>query len=162
MDSRLVIIANRGPRDFVWRNRSWVTRTAAGGLVSMLAPLARQPDVAWWCCVSEPPDARLARSGLYTTAADQADPRLRPLLTADPHAEETLAERAAAEGGQDRLVGAEEDEERDRPRRDEPLGGERKKSHGPHANEAEAKIDHRLQVAADQRRIPAAWRRRSR
>ncbi len=79
MDSRLVIVANRGPRDFVWRNGHWVTRTAAGGLVSMLAPLARQPNVAWWCCVSEPPDARLARSGLYTTAADQADPRLHVL-----------------------------------------------------------------------------------
>jgi trehalose 6-phosphate synthase len=75
-DPTLVIIANRGPRDFVWRNGSWVTRTAAGGLVSMLAPLARLPNVAWWCCVSEPPDAQAARDGLYTTAKDQADPRL--------------------------------------------------------------------------------------
>jgi trehalose 6-phosphate synthase len=45
---------------------------ASGGLVSMLAPLARRPDVRWFCCVSEPPDAALATEGLYTTAADQA------------------------------------------------------------------------------------------
>ena len=42
---------------------------AAGGLVSMLAPLAERPDVRWFCCVSEPPDADTA--GLFTTAADQ-------------------------------------------------------------------------------------------
>jgi trehalose 6-phosphate synthase len=71
-----VIIANRGPNDFVWRNGRWVTRTASGGLVSMVTPLARQPDVAWFCCVSEPPDAQQARQGLFTTAADQTDPRL--------------------------------------------------------------------------------------
>ncbi len=38
----------------------------------MLAPLAKRPDVRWFCCVSEPPDAALATEGLYTTAADQA------------------------------------------------------------------------------------------
>src|SRR6185437_5112460 len=42
----------------------------------MLAPLARRASVAWFCCVSEPPDAQQARQGLYTTAADQTDPRL--------------------------------------------------------------------------------------
>ena len=72
----IVIVANRGPRDFVWRHGRWVARTAAGGLVSMLAPLARQPNVVWYCCVSEPPDAQTARAGLFTTAADQADPSL--------------------------------------------------------------------------------------
>ncbi len=69
-------MANRGPNDFVWEDGAWVTRTAAGGLVSMLTPLARRASVAWFCCVSEPPDAEQARQGLYTTAADQTDPRL--------------------------------------------------------------------------------------
>jgi trehalose 6-phosphate synthase len=72
----IVIVANRGPNDFVWENGAWITRTATGGLVSMLTPLARRASVAWFCCVSEPPDAAQARQGLYTTAADQTDPRL--------------------------------------------------------------------------------------
>src|SRR5437763_4008092 len=72
----IVIVANRGPNDFVWDGDAWVTRTATGGLVSMLTPLARRSSVAWFCCVSEPPDAQQARQGLYTTAADQTDPRL--------------------------------------------------------------------------------------
>jgi trehalose 6-phosphate synthase len=74
--SGIVIVANRGPNDFVWENGAWVTRTATGGLVSMLTPLARRSSVSWFCCVSEPPDAQQAREGLYTTAADQTDPRL--------------------------------------------------------------------------------------
>jgi trehalose 6-phosphate synthase len=74
--SGIVIVANRGPNDFVWQDGAWVTRTATGGLVSMLTPLARRSNVAWFCCVSEPPDAQLARHGLFTTAADQTDPRL--------------------------------------------------------------------------------------
>ena len=69
-------MANRGPNDFVWEDGSWVTRAATGGLVSMLTPLARRSSVAWFCCVSEPPDAQQAREGLFTTAADQTDPRL--------------------------------------------------------------------------------------
>jgi trehalose 6-phosphate synthase len=76
MAPNIVIVANRGPRDFVWRHGRWVARTSAGGLVSMLAPLARQPHVAWYCCVSEPPDAETTRAGLFTVAADQADPSL--------------------------------------------------------------------------------------
>jgi trehalose 6-phosphate synthase len=72
----IVIVANRGPNDFVWNGETWVTRTATGGLVSMLTPLARRASVAWYCCVSEPPDAQQARQGLYTTVADQTDPRL--------------------------------------------------------------------------------------
>ncbi|HUS16583.1 MAG TPA: trehalose-6-phosphate synthase, partial [Chloroflexia bacterium] len=74
----IAIVANRGPKDFVWRadRQAWVTRPASGGLVSMLAPLARRPDVAWFCCVSEPPDALQAREGLFTTAADLTLPRL--------------------------------------------------------------------------------------
>ena len=72
----IVIVANRGPNDFVWEGGAWVTRTATGGLVSMLTPLARRSSVAWYCCVSEPPDAQQARQGLFTTAADQTDPRL--------------------------------------------------------------------------------------
>jgi trehalose 6-phosphate synthase len=74
--SGIVIVANRGPNDFVWQDGAWVTRTATGGLVSMLTPLARRASVSWFCCVSEPPDAQQAREGLYTTAADQTDPRL--------------------------------------------------------------------------------------
>jgi trehalose 6-phosphate synthase len=72
----IVIVANRGPNDFVWQDGAWVTRTAAGGLVSMLTPLARRSNVSWFCCVSEPPDAQQARHGLFTTAADQTDTRL--------------------------------------------------------------------------------------
>jgi trehalose 6-phosphate synthase len=72
----IVIVANRGPNDFVWQDGAWVTRTATGGLVSMLTPLARRSSVAWFCCVSEPPDAQQARQGLFTTAADQTEPRL--------------------------------------------------------------------------------------
>src|SRR5919204_343693 len=86
----IVIVANRGPNDFVWESGAWVTRTAAGGLVSMLTPLARRASVAWFCCVSEPPDAQQARQGLFTTAADQTDPRLHvvpvPLPAATYHA----------------------------------------------------------------------------
>jgi len=72
----IVIVANRGPNDFVWQDGAWVTRTATGGLVSMLTPLARRSNVSWFCCVSEPPDAQQARQGLFTTAADQTDTRL--------------------------------------------------------------------------------------
>jgi trehalose 6-phosphate synthase len=72
----IVIVANRGPNDFVWQDGAWVTQTATGGLVSMLTPLARRSSVAWFCCVSEPPDAQQAREGLFTTAADQTDPSL--------------------------------------------------------------------------------------
>jgi trehalose 6-phosphate synthase len=72
----IVIVANRGPNDFVWEDGAWITRTATGGLVSMLTPLARRASVAWFCCVSEPPDAQQARQGLFTTATDQTDPRL--------------------------------------------------------------------------------------
>ena len=56
----------------------------------MLTPLARRSSVAWFCCVSEPPDAQQAREGLFTTAADQTDPRLHvvpvPLPAATFHA----------------------------------------------------------------------------
>jgi trehalose 6-phosphate synthase len=88
--SGIVIVANRGPNDFVWNGSVWVIRTATGGLVSMLTPLARRANVAWFCCVSEPPDAQQAREGLFTTAADQTDPRLHvvpvPLPAATYHA----------------------------------------------------------------------------
>jgi len=73
---RTVLISNRGPNDFVWQQDRWVPKPASGGLVSMIDPLARRPDVAWFCCVSEPPDAGEARASLFTTAADQTDPAL--------------------------------------------------------------------------------------
>lgn len=76
-NARIVIVSNRGPKDFEWNETRWVTRTASGGLVSMLAPLARRADVAWFCCVSEPPGARASRRGLFTTAADQRSSGLR-------------------------------------------------------------------------------------
>jgi trehalose 6-phosphate synthase len=72
----IVLISNRGPNDFVWQQDRWVPKPASGGLVSMIDPLARRPDVAWFCCVSEPPDASEARASLFTTAADQTDPDL--------------------------------------------------------------------------------------
>src|SRR6266851_3451210 len=75
-DYGVVIVANRGPNDFVWVDGAWRTRRATGGLVSMLEPLARRPDVAWFCCVSQPPDAEHDRQTLFTTALDQADPGL--------------------------------------------------------------------------------------
>ena len=72
----IVLISNRGPNDFVWQQDRWVPKPSSGGLVSMIDPLARRPDVAWFCCVSEPPDASEARASLYTTAEDQTDPEL--------------------------------------------------------------------------------------
>ena len=70
----LIIVSNRGPNDFVWQDERWVVRSATGGLVSMIDPLARQPNVTWFCCVSEPPSSRESRVALFTTAADQTDP----------------------------------------------------------------------------------------
>lgn len=74
--ARIVIVSNRGPHDFVWKDDRWHVTRAAGGLVSMIEPLARRPDVAWYCCVSEPPAAEDASVSLFTTAADQVDPEL--------------------------------------------------------------------------------------
>jgi trehalose 6-phosphate synthase len=70
----LIIVSNRGPNDFVWKDDRWVVRSACGGLVSMIDPLARQPHVTWFCCVSEPPPTDESRAELFTTAADQTDP----------------------------------------------------------------------------------------
>ncbi len=73
IDAQIVIVSNRGPKDFVWAEDRWVARPASGGLVSMLSPLAREQGVVWFCCVSEPPSAKQAEHGLFTTAADQQD-----------------------------------------------------------------------------------------
>src|SRR5437763_11910343 len=70
----LIIVSNRGPNGFVWQDDHWVVRPASGGLVSMIDPLAREPDVTWFCCVSEEPPASESRAALFTTAADQTDP----------------------------------------------------------------------------------------
>jgi trehalose 6-phosphate synthase len=72
---KLIIVSNRGPNDFVWQDNHWKVRAASGGLVSMIDPLARRPDVTWFCCVSEPPATNEAREELFTTAADQTDPQ---------------------------------------------------------------------------------------
>jgi trehalose 6-phosphate synthase len=74
--STIAIVSNRGPHDFVWDAGQWVAKTASGGLVSMIEPLARQPNVAWFCCVSEPPGSEGDRDALYVTAKDQTDPEL--------------------------------------------------------------------------------------
>ncbi|HZT06755.1 MAG TPA: trehalose-6-phosphate synthase [Chloroflexota bacterium] len=73
MTPDILIVSNRGPKDFVWDEGRWVARPSSGGLVSMLSPLASKPTVSWFCCVSEPPDAALAQEGLFTSAADQLD-----------------------------------------------------------------------------------------
>jgi trehalose-6-phosphate synthase len=70
---RIVIISNRGPHDFAWKDDRWVVTRAAGGVVSMIEPLARRPDTSWYCCVSEPPEAENAREAIFTTAEDQID-----------------------------------------------------------------------------------------
>jgi len=70
----IVLISNRGPNDFVWADDRWALQPSSGGLVTMIEPLARQSDVSWFCCVSEPPTAGEARGELFTTAADQTDP----------------------------------------------------------------------------------------
>ncbi len=72
--SKIIIVSNRGPNDFVWRENHWEVKGSPGGLVSMIDPLARRPDVTWFCCVSEPPTTDKARQELFTTAADQTDP----------------------------------------------------------------------------------------
>jgi trehalose 6-phosphate synthase len=73
-DGNLIIVSNRGANDFVWKDEHWELRSSSGGLVSMIDPLARQSDVTWFCCVSEPPAATEEREELFTTAADQTDP----------------------------------------------------------------------------------------
>lgn len=75
-DANIFIVSNRGPHDFVWEDGRWVAKTASGGLVSMIGPLARQPNVAWFCAVSEPPGSEVERDALFTTAKDQTDPEL--------------------------------------------------------------------------------------
>ncbi len=72
-DGTVVIIANRGPHDFVWEEGRWIAKPGTTGLVSMITPLARQPDVAWFCCVSEPPENGAERHTIFTTARDQTD-----------------------------------------------------------------------------------------
>src|SRR5437660_12290232 len=67
----LIIVSNRGPNDFVWQDDHWMVRPASGGLVSMIDPLARQPDVTWFCCVSEAPPTSDSRAALFRTADDQ-------------------------------------------------------------------------------------------
>ena len=75
-EGTIIIVAHRGPHDFVWENGRWVAKRAVGGIISMIEPLARQPNVAWFCCVSEPPESEAERDALYTTAKDQTDPDL--------------------------------------------------------------------------------------
>ncbi len=75
-DANIFIVSHRGPHDFVWEGGRWIARAVRGGLASMLEPLARQPNVAWFCTVSEPPGSEAGRDALFTTAKDQTDPGL--------------------------------------------------------------------------------------
>lgn len=75
-DGVIVILSNRGPHTFVWEDDRWVVRGGTEGIPRMIEPLARQPNVAWFCCVSEPPGSEVERDALYTTAKDQTDPDL--------------------------------------------------------------------------------------
>jgi trehalose 6-phosphate synthase len=75
-EGTIIIVSNRGPHDFVREEGRWVAKSATGGLTSMIEPLAREPNVAWFCCVSEPPGTEAERDALYTTAKDQIDPDL--------------------------------------------------------------------------------------
>jgi trehalose 6-phosphate synthase len=75
-EGTIAIMSNRGPHDFVWENGHWIARRATAGLTSMIEPLARQPNVVWFCCVSEPPGSEVERDALFTTAKDQIDPEL--------------------------------------------------------------------------------------
>jgi trehalose 6-phosphate synthase len=75
-EGTIIIIAHRGPHDFVWEGGRWIAKRAVSGIISMIEPLARQPNVAWFCCVSEPPESEAERDALYTTAKDQTDPDL--------------------------------------------------------------------------------------
>ncbi len=70
----IILISNRGPNDFVWEENQWTLRPSSSGQVRMIEPLARQSDVTWFCCVSEPPLAGEAREALFTTSVDQTDP----------------------------------------------------------------------------------------
>ena len=70
----IIILSNRGPHTFVWEDGRWIVKPRMDGLVSMIEPLAREPNVAWFCCVSEPPGIEAERDALYTTAKDQTDP----------------------------------------------------------------------------------------
>ena len=72
----IIILSNRGPHTFVWEDGRWIVKPRMDGFVSMIEPLARQPNVAWFCCVSEPPGIEAERDALYTTAKDQTDPDL--------------------------------------------------------------------------------------
>src|SRR6266540_3537794 len=83
-EAPLVIVSNRGPKDFIWKDGRWVLAASSGGLVSMLAPLTSRPDVLWFCCVSEPPDAARSGRGLFTTAADQVGESLHLIPVAVP------------------------------------------------------------------------------
>lgn len=75
-EGTIIILSNRGPHTFVWEDGRWIVKPHLDGLVSMIEPLARQPNVAWFCCVSEPPGIEAERDALFTTAKDQTDPDL--------------------------------------------------------------------------------------
>lgn len=75
-DDNIVIVSHRGPHDFVYEQGQWLARRSTGGLASLLEPLARQPNVTWFCCVSEPAGCEPERDHLFTTAKDQTDPEL--------------------------------------------------------------------------------------
>ncbi len=77
-----VIVANRAPTNFIWQEGQWYPQQATNALSLMLEPLVRRPDVAWYCCVSEPPDAGKARDRFFAAIRNQvnADLQIIPVL----------------------------------------------------------------------------------
>lgn len=67
----LVIVSNRSPKNFVWQDGQWRSHPATSALAIMLGPLVHRSDVSWYCCVSEPPEARKARHKLPPRIGDQ-------------------------------------------------------------------------------------------
>lgn len=72
-----VIVANRAPTNFIWQKGQWYPQQATNALSLMLEPLVRRPDVAWYCYVSEPPEASEARDRLFVTVRNQVNTGLQ-------------------------------------------------------------------------------------
>ena len=84
-DGDLVVISNRGPISFLWDGDRWQSHPSAGGLASMLTPLARGAGLVWMCCVPEPAAAAGCRGSLDAIARKASgDVRLIPIPISEP------------------------------------------------------------------------------